>query len=134
MSRHFQTLHNVANWPKGSVVDESVFPVQSLDRMIELGAICETTADITIELPAADVGEMTDDELTKENAKLKAQNAEAPGRIASLQKLANELEADNAKIKKELDATKTELESTKAVLVIAQDNKPIDNSPKPNKK
>ncbi len=111
MTRYKQ-CHLGGTWPVGSVVDESAINPAQKDRLIELGAIEETTDQITHESAIADVSKLEDDELALENARLKSLVADYPQRVASLQ-------AELAKRNDEMAVLQAEHDKQKAAAELA---------------
>lgn len=116
----------VGSWQRGDIV-----PLAAInggrsegDRLVELGAVDWTEEAPTVNPPASDtaVAEMPDDELTKENARLKAMLAEAEAKTKAdtEAKVAEAVaqakaaaDAEIAKLKADLEAATAPTTSTK---------------------
>ncbi len=99
MATNFKLLHNGMGFPRYSVVPPEFFRPNQIPRHLELGSIAETSEAVTVDfVAAADVSTMDDDELAKENAKLKEALGDAPQMVAKLKARVAELEAENDRL------------------------------------
>lgn len=117
MSTNYKLLHDGMGFPRYSVVPEAFFRPNQISRHLELGSIAETTEAVTVDfVPAADVSTMDDDELAKENAKLKQALGEAPQTIAKLKARVAELEKETGELRNANAKGSADLAAAQAII------------------